>query len=260
MGSAHPIRDHLPALNGVLPSVPKLSDQEVTWMLAQLREHFREPVMPVSRYCEKLRAWALAVEQAVKRTEGSEREGHRAMRERIHAVRLDITKSNLLYRLLYLDEELRTEPCPTHKGSWSGCVPPDRACPYCMSGNNVTGWIDPNAVNRKNAMIVSFAAAYGLSPVSLDAILARIRLHQLEVPSTVKAVVVSPNDWYNFVVDSPRDPRLEVLSNEDNIRAGLVGQLNDRDVRAVDVKFQRGMPDGQMRLEGELAPSKPDPV
>lgn len=33
---------------------------------------------------------------------------------------LGIMKSCLLYRLIYLNEEPRTVPCPVHKGKWSG--------------------------------------------------------------------------------------------------------------------------------------------
>jgi hypothetical protein len=46
-----------------------------------------------------------------------------------------IEKSNLLYRLLFTEKEVRTERCEIHKGHWSG-VPslPEHDC--C----NLTGW------------------------------------------------------------------------------------------------------------------------
>lgn len=61
-----------------------------------------------------------------------------------------MTKSNLLYRLIYLGEPLRTEKCPIHKGQWSGCrffqdpcdcqkiILPDGRV---VIDSNVTGWL-----------------------------------------------------------------------------------------------------------------------
>jgi hypothetical protein len=60
-----------------------------------------------------------------------------------------IAKSNLLYRLLYLGERLRTEPCPRHRGVWSGYKDsaPFCDCQYLESGTvgfDVTGWLPVN--------------------------------------------------------------------------------------------------------------------
>lgn len=55
---------------------------------------------------------------------------------------LDVGKSCLLGRMIYGGEELRTRPCPVHKGMWSGCSP--NACAAgCGYGMNITGWL-PN--------------------------------------------------------------------------------------------------------------------
>ena len=65
--------------------------------------------------------------------------------EKIRWVFMQIRKSNLLARLLYDGQALRTMPCPEHKGHWSGCKwpkDPKDLCP-CMDGCNVTGWL-PN--------------------------------------------------------------------------------------------------------------------
>ncbi len=51
-----------------------------------------------------------------------------------HAFRITIPKSNLLYRLLYLEQPLRTVKCPTHDGHWSGLDP-------CEHGCGSTGWL-----------------------------------------------------------------------------------------------------------------------
>lgn len=62
-------------------------------------------------------------------------------------VRKAIVKSNLLDRLIYGQEKLRTRKCPLHKGKWSG-ISFDKKCPgLCDSTNgNLTGWIPEEAV------------------------------------------------------------------------------------------------------------------
>jgi len=109
-----------------------LTEDQAQVMLAQLREHYGMPVMPVESYCAAFRQWRDAIKAAAERESDEGRK-----------VSLAILKSNLLFRLLYLGEPLRKEPCPIHKGYWSGCVAPERECPYCMSGSNVTGWVNP---------------------------------------------------------------------------------------------------------------------
>lgn len=61
-------------------------------------------------------------------------------------IRRAISKSNLLLRLLYEGEKLRTKQCPVHLGKWSGCkLPEETECKgACMSGYNVTGWLTEN--------------------------------------------------------------------------------------------------------------------
>lgn len=130
-------------------------------MLAVLSDYYNEPVMPVRAYCRALEAWAKvqvkneAAEIAEKVKElrenptlaialGGERgitsERNRGWRFHLDSVLLAIRKSNLLHRLIYLGEPLRTEMCPEHKGRWSGCQP--EPCPHgCSSGINVTGWL-----------------------------------------------------------------------------------------------------------------------
>jgi len=60
----------------------------------------------------------------------------------IHYVFTQIHKSNLLHRLLYQGQRLRSRPCPEHKGTWSGCHWEALPC-GCQDGANVTGWL-PN--------------------------------------------------------------------------------------------------------------------
>jgi hypothetical protein len=57
----------------------------------------------------------------------------------VERVFLSIRKSNLLARLLYSGEKLRTTMCPEHKGKWSGIEwGPDGVCPHKCQ---LTGWI-----------------------------------------------------------------------------------------------------------------------
>ncbi len=61
-------------------------------------------------------------------------------------VDLAISKSNLLARLFFTEEDVRVEKCPAHKGRWSGCdwkeggVGP---C-ACTTHSNVPGWLPPD--------------------------------------------------------------------------------------------------------------------
>ena len=123
----------------------KLSEEPVQSMLSQLKEHFGQPVLPLRTYCAAFHTWARAVEEGAEREKalgGRKTSDLQEMSRRIENVRLDIVKSNLLYRLLYLGEKLRTEMCPIHKGHWSGCPGQKDACPHCTVAGNVTGWID----------------------------------------------------------------------------------------------------------------------
>jgi len=95
------------------------------------------PVRPVNEYCAALEAWRNAIHEAHARGEPD----WDNLIEAIDTVELSMKKSNLLYRLIYLGEKLRTKPCPIHKGHWSGCSPDP--CPEgCSSGSDITGWLE----------------------------------------------------------------------------------------------------------------------
>jgi hypothetical protein len=167
----------------------KLTDEQAEAMLKQLSRHFREPVMPMNRYCEGLQTWATCInERAMRlrdelfphinemdpesktyaRTERAKLQQHEyevakksslyangnkpterdyqlehlrgfeSAAEQVNYVFLQIRKSNLLARLLYEKETLRKQPCPVHKGKWSGIEWSDNACPHKCQ---LTGWI-----------------------------------------------------------------------------------------------------------------------
>ena len=113
-----------------------MTRQQAEHMLHTLSEHYGEPVMPISRYCQALETWGHAV-AANHSNEGDELH-HIAVV--VGPVTLAIRKSNLLARLIYDGQKLRSQPCPVHKGHWSGCVFEDPGC-GCVSGGNVTGWL-----------------------------------------------------------------------------------------------------------------------
>lgn len=117
----------------------RLPDAEVEEMLKKLSSHFGEPVMPVSRYCRALKTW---VHQIVELNEEKPedklgRPKHHqgeAYWEHLHHILIDVQKSNLLYRLIYQGEPLRSKKCPEHNGRWSGLG-------VCQHGCDLTGWI-----------------------------------------------------------------------------------------------------------------------
>lgn len=114
-----------------------MTDDEAKAMLASLSEHFKEPVMPVSRYCASLQLWQGALRDRAERTEDKVDKEFSAAVDRVF---LNLQKSNLLWRLIYRGQPLRTEMCPLHQGQWSGCA--WDPCPHgCSDGNNVTGWL-----------------------------------------------------------------------------------------------------------------------
>lgn len=120
------------------------------------------PQVPVSRFCESLKAWAAAVAETERGQAVAANAGHlvafgperdqRLARvpELVAELQLPMMKSNLLYRLIYLGEPLRTTRCPTHQGRWSGCSWGERPCDCqkvrlpdgrVVYDMNVTGWL-----------------------------------------------------------------------------------------------------------------------
>lgn len=80
----------------------------------------------VDDYCAILFQWAeMAVAKGILR------------QETVNEVKFAVLKSSYLGRRLYGGEEHRTEPCPVHKGRWSGL--PLGSDPPC--GCDLTGWL-----------------------------------------------------------------------------------------------------------------------
>lgn len=99
------------------------------------------PLLRLSDVCNILRLWAGKFAEELPDDKEYKRDAREKFAEAWHAVDLAISKSCLLDRLFFQKEGVRTQPCPEHKGQWSGCNW-DKAC-ACQNGSNVTGWL-PN--------------------------------------------------------------------------------------------------------------------
>jgi len=96
--------------------VGKLTDEEAKEMLEKLSRHFW-----ASAWRMKVeRAKALAESKPESCIAAEDLEYSEKFADEIGHVFMMIDKSNLLARLIYEDESLRTEMCPIHKGIWSG--------------------------------------------------------------------------------------------------------------------------------------------
>ena len=121
-----------------------LTQKEVDEMLEKLKTHFDEPVLPMSKFCDAISNWFRCIirnntDPELVGKSADYRQGN-AYYKYLSNIEIDIRKSNLLARLLYDGEELRTEICPNHKGHWDGQAQLFYGCIYGCGG---TGWL-PN--------------------------------------------------------------------------------------------------------------------
>lgn len=123
----------------------KTSEEEIDEFLKRFQEG--TPVMPVSFFCDALKTWNRLYSMPPPFADSSENDEdtkrRRALGEQVSHVFIQIMKSNLLHRMIYMGEKPREKYCPVHKGRWSGCkIEEDTECKgACMSGSNVTGWL-----------------------------------------------------------------------------------------------------------------------
>ena len=109
-----------------------MTEAEALELRAQLEKHYGQRVAPVNEYCDALEAWApLAVKAG------------QVTADAVNQVVLAVKKSNLLLRLIYMGEPLRTEQCPKHQGRWSGIPWPSKEnrCECMDAGGQLTGWL-----------------------------------------------------------------------------------------------------------------------
>jgi len=126
------------------------SEDEAQAMLRALVRYYKEPVMPMSKYCAAFITWSHAIES--NREDFIGEFGNEAMLEIANIaplIQTAIMKSSLLSRLLYAGQELRTEKCALHKGHWAGLYSerPNLAslgiteeC-TCWDGWEASGWV-----------------------------------------------------------------------------------------------------------------------
>ena len=121
-----------------------LTEEQAQGLLDVLKRHYKQPVLPMSKFCDAISTWFRCIER-VNRKEQEANPDEKTWRSRgaryydqLRNIERDIRKSNLLARLLYSGEKLRTRECPEHKGKWSGCAAPGQGCPH---GCGHTGWL-----------------------------------------------------------------------------------------------------------------------
>lgn len=117
-----------------------LSMQEARELLQHLEQFYKEPVLPLGKFCYAMERWMdCIVKNNTDPTlmQGEAGHGYRYFRS-LSQMRIDIRKSNLLGRLLYAREPLRTRMCPLHKGHYDGETMFFKKCPHLCDG---TGWL-----------------------------------------------------------------------------------------------------------------------
>lgn len=107
-----------------------LAEVPTAELIQELERRHREPVMPVSFYCDALRTWARVVQE--------NKYVSKQFGEFLDDFDLYVSKSSLLGRLIYSKEKLRTKKCPLHEGHWNGQAMMRGDCPHKCSG---TGWL-----------------------------------------------------------------------------------------------------------------------
>ena len=101
---------------------PIRSKEEAHELLRRLEQFYGEPVLPLGNFCHAMELWMDCIvknDTAPALIQEVINHGQKYF-ESLKFMRIDIRKSNLLGRLLYAKEPLRTRMCPIHKGHWNG--------------------------------------------------------------------------------------------------------------------------------------------
>lgn len=117
-------------------------------------DHFNDDPRAPNEFCDAIFKWARHPDKGL----------DTAFWKNWYTVELAVIKSCLLLRLIYCGEQLRTTPCPKHKGRWSGCAWDPGFC-ECLSGVNITGWLPNDGDDRakQNAPSDEDLARYKMS-------------------------------------------------------------------------------------------------
>ena len=115
-------------------------DWRIDERLEALAREYGEPVVPLSAVCGAVATWARCIDDnntppLVRANRTEQGAGYHYM---LHHILIDIRKSNLLGRLLYAKQTLRTKPCPKHEGhmDMEELLTGTEGCP-CQG----TGWL-----------------------------------------------------------------------------------------------------------------------
>lgn len=116
------------------------SREEIRELLLRLQQFYGQPVLPLDNFCHAIELWMDCIvknntDPALHRD--GIKHGHIYF-EFLNLIRIDIRKSNLLGRLLFAREPLRTRMCPTHKGHFNAEAMFFEKCPLLCDG---TGWL-----------------------------------------------------------------------------------------------------------------------
>ena len=117
-----------------------LSIEEAQELLKRLERFYKEPVLALHNFCRAIELWMDCIVKNNTDTtlkQGEWGQGHKYFTF-LNQMRIDIRKSNLLGRLLYAEEPLRTRMCPLHKGHYNGEAMFFQKCPHLCDG---TGWL-----------------------------------------------------------------------------------------------------------------------
>lgn len=126
---------------------PIRSREEAWEQLKRLEAFYGVPVLPLRAFCDSMSIWMDCIiknnTDPVLTKEGTHH-GERYY-QTLNQMRIDIMKSNLLGRLFYAKEPLRTRMCPAHKGHYSGEAMFFQKCTQLCDG---TGWLRENLGDR----------------------------------------------------------------------------------------------------------------
>jgi len=122
------------------------SEAEAEELLLLLQKFYGQPVMPLGRFCKAITTWMQCIVQNNTDPELSKTLLHGSdYYTFLNEISTDIEKSNLLGRLLFAREPLRTKKCPIHKGHWNGQAMFFEPCPEKCGG---TGWLPERAEDQ----------------------------------------------------------------------------------------------------------------
>ena len=123
------------------------SKAEAQEQLRRLEQFYDAPVLSLGDFCKTMGTWMDCIVK--NSTDPVLKQGGIKHAEEyykfLNQMRIDIMKSNLLGRLFYAKEPLRTRMCPLHKGHYNGEAMFFEKCPHLCDG---TGWLRERPEDR----------------------------------------------------------------------------------------------------------------